>query len=253
MDLFITRRGGGSGSGGSLNFSVVGGTTQPANPAENTIWVNTSVEIGAWYALFNEPESPQNGDVWVKLSASSFDVDISGNGTMVVEISNITQYISGAWTQYEAWIYRNGAWEEIVLNELVLLDEGGWKSGLSFRSVTDRSDITINNDVYPVTLFMYRYSGAYIPDIDFTDFDTLEFDFEIKTNDKLTYAVSDTTTYSTSTSDALVATRKDGEIKRGLYTLDVSAISGKHNIKICAWGISGTLNIYSIKLKKNGA
>lgn len=36
-------------AGDGLNFEVVGGTTQPANPKENTIWINTDVEITRWY------------------------------------------------------------------------------------------------------------------------------------------------------------------------------------------------------------
>lgn len=38
----------GSGSGAGLNFKIVGGTTQPANPSENTIWVNTDADITGW-------------------------------------------------------------------------------------------------------------------------------------------------------------------------------------------------------------
>ena len=38
------------GAGGArLNFRVVGGTTAPDNPNENTIWVNTDVKITGWY------------------------------------------------------------------------------------------------------------------------------------------------------------------------------------------------------------
>ena len=33
------------GGGGGLNLKVVGGTTQPTNPRENTIWVNTTTAI----------------------------------------------------------------------------------------------------------------------------------------------------------------------------------------------------------------
>ena len=36
--------GGGSGSGG-LNVTLIASTTQPINPAENTIWINSSVAI----------------------------------------------------------------------------------------------------------------------------------------------------------------------------------------------------------------
>ena len=36
-------------SGRKLNFEIVGGTTEPSNPAENTIWVNTDTEITSWF------------------------------------------------------------------------------------------------------------------------------------------------------------------------------------------------------------
>ena len=35
-------------SGGGLNFKIVGGTTEPTNPKENTVWINTDVDIGEW-------------------------------------------------------------------------------------------------------------------------------------------------------------------------------------------------------------
>lgn len=44
------------GTGGApLNFKVVGGTDQPANPSENTIWVNTDQKINGWYFGADEP------------------------------------------------------------------------------------------------------------------------------------------------------------------------------------------------------
>lgn len=39
---------GGGGAGAGLNFKIVGGTTEPANPSENMIWVNTDAEITEW-------------------------------------------------------------------------------------------------------------------------------------------------------------------------------------------------------------
>lgn len=45
----------GSGSGAGLNFKVVGGTTQPSNPSENTIWVNTDKEITGWIFSAKNP------------------------------------------------------------------------------------------------------------------------------------------------------------------------------------------------------
>ena len=46
---------GGGSSGASLNFKVVGGTTEPANPSENTIWVNTDEPITSWIFSAKNP------------------------------------------------------------------------------------------------------------------------------------------------------------------------------------------------------
>lgn len=45
------------GSGGSnpLNFKVVGGTSAPSNPRENTIWLNTDTEITSWDFSATQP------------------------------------------------------------------------------------------------------------------------------------------------------------------------------------------------------
>lgn len=49
------------GAGGiPLNFKVVGGTSAPSNPKQNTIWVNTGNEITAWAFSANEPSMSKN-------------------------------------------------------------------------------------------------------------------------------------------------------------------------------------------------
>lgn len=69
MDLFITRRGG--GSGGGLNFTVVGGTIRPANPAENTIWVNTEQEITGWTVSSKDPKSAVTGELYKDVNTTA--------------------------------------------------------------------------------------------------------------------------------------------------------------------------------------
>lgn len=44
----IGRTNTGGGSGGGLNFRVVGGTVAPSNPKENDIWINTDHKITEW-------------------------------------------------------------------------------------------------------------------------------------------------------------------------------------------------------------
>ena len=50
----VSLEGFGSGSN-PLNFKVVGGTSAPANPKENTIWVNTSTKVTSWDFSASEP------------------------------------------------------------------------------------------------------------------------------------------------------------------------------------------------------
>lgn len=38
-----------------LNFEIVGGTAEPSNPKENTIWINTDTAITGWEFSANEP------------------------------------------------------------------------------------------------------------------------------------------------------------------------------------------------------
>ena len=71
----------GSGSGAGLNFKVVGGTTQPSNPSENTIWVNTDKEIAGW--IFSA-KNPFIGEIVESASVLS--------GTVGTSVLNKTGY-----------------------------------------------------------------------------------------------------------------------------------------------------------------
>lgn len=48
-------KGAAEGGGSSLNLHVVGGTAQPAEPKENTVWVNTNIDIHSYAFSATEP------------------------------------------------------------------------------------------------------------------------------------------------------------------------------------------------------
>lgn len=107
----ITNAGG--GGSGSLNFKVVGGTSAPASPAENTIWVNTAADITGWAFSPAAPSSPKEGTVWLKTGLSSpvgFNA-FKKNGLWVYPTA-CQQYVSGAWVAKTAKTYQSGAWVE---------------------------------------------------------------------------------------------------------------------------------------------
>lgn len=131
-----------AGAGGGIDLYIVGGTTRPASPRENTIWVETSDAITGWEVGYNRPTTAPEGSVFIYTSgaASTTDMDISGNaGRARKQIVKITptygyQYISGAWASKQIKMYVNGTWVDSVV---ALYDRGtysplfarGWSAG----------------------------------------------------------------------------------------------------------------------------
>ena len=103
-------------TGVALNFQVIGGTSAPANPTENTIWVNTDQTITSWVFSHNQPKSPSEGMVWIVNGASTIsEFDAVSDVSLRVQVAGVKQYISGAWVVKTAKVYQNGAWHETIL------------------------------------------------------------------------------------------------------------------------------------------
>ena len=125
----IGRTNAGGGAGGGLNFKVVGGTSTPASPKENTIWVNTSTKITDWIFSATQPTGA-TGMVWIstgKTSTAPFNA-LKKNNITIYPIS-AKQYVGGAWVDKTAKIYQNGAWVDWWNGEL-------YENGNQFTNVT---------------------------------------------------------------------------------------------------------------------
>lgn len=129
----ILRRGGGAGG---LNFKVVGGTTQPGNPKENMLWVNTGAEITGWTFQPKEPANALEGMVWIVTNQTGlieFNA-LKKNGIHIYPFG-AQQYIGGAWTIVEIWMYKEGSWLAVTTETFVYRDGventaliGGWST-----------------------------------------------------------------------------------------------------------------------------
>lgn len=119
-----------SGGGTALNFRVVGGTTAPANPAENCIWVNTDTPITSWIFSATEPSPAEAGMVWISNGVSSLGAfnALKKNGIQVYPIA-ARQYIGGAWVIKTAKSYQGGAWRD-------------WFDGVIFENGAKNDHIT---------------------------------------------------------------------------------------------------------------
>lgn len=113
-DLMITRRGTTTTSGGGtegLNYTVVGGTTQPDNPTENTVWISTDQAITEHVISAKEPTAPADGMVWIQTVAiSSAGFSVLATPEVMVYPIMAKQYSAGAWVKRTMEVYLDGAW-----------------------------------------------------------------------------------------------------------------------------------------------
>jgi len=138
----------------SLNFTVVGGTSQPSNPKENTIWVNTSTTISSWVISAQQPSNPTSGMVWISVGDSSnvaFNA-LKKNAIQVYPMS-AKQYVNGSWETMTMDIYQGGKWNNSFGGKLYENGDeftgvtGGWVSqycddnGYNKGSYTNRNGV----------------------------------------------------------------------------------------------------------------
>lgn len=97
-----------------LNYSIIGGTTQPTNPTENMIWINTDQTITSILFDAATPETASEGTVWIITSATSnagfYMLDIDNILADKIYPIGVKQYIENSWVQKTGQIYKDGAW-----------------------------------------------------------------------------------------------------------------------------------------------
>lgn len=223
-----------SGGGAPLNFKIVGGTSEPTVPTENTIWVNTDVEITGWIFSADEPETPDAGTVWIettKKSPVSFNA-LKKNGIMVYPI-RAKQYVCNTTSEWEsktAKTYQNGAWADWWSGEL-------YDSGDLFESITggwESSDGNIRWTFesalikYTSTSTSSNYAVLYTKNpVDITDFTTLNIDINITTVGDGEKILINSNNTDRNSDTAHATTSKTG---RQTLSLDISSFSGEYYI-----------------------
>ena len=233
--------------GGGLNFSVVGGVTQPNDPKENTIWVNTEHKITSWAFSATEPAEPVAGMVWISTGDSSgvaFNA-LKKNAIQVYPLS-AKQYVDGAWVDVTAYSYQGGEWVGWITYLYNLGDEceditGGWtyKKGFGSCSVTKNSD-----NIYVACT--EGSSGAAV-----SVYPTNKIDLTSKSKLKLNF--SSTRLHITDTALRVITEPYNGTViaKTVLgitgtditVELDVSNVSGEYYVEIYATSYSGDTNL----------
>ena len=98
----------GNGGGGSNGLQFVSGSTEPANPSEGLIWVESSLAGKKCVVSISEPESPEEGLVWIRLVANVSSY--SG----VTNIVSCFVYADGTWEPSNVKIFSDNAWSIMI-------------------------------------------------------------------------------------------------------------------------------------------
>lgn len=231
--------------GGGLNFEVVGSTSQPSNPKENTIWVNTDASISKFSFSVEQPSEPENGIVWFKVADYSFAAfNALKDNVMQIYPLYTRQYINSEWITVRSKLYNGESW--IEFGRLSLFDNGdqctdttnGWISD-STRYVSENSakapTLDFSNDMMNITMTTAgsSYTGSVYPRnnyIDFTPYSKLIVRKTGATNGVVTFMITSSNAggYSSYNVASLGMQGKD----TGTYELDISSINGSYYLFI---------------------
>ena len=224
----------------SLNFELVG-NPKPENPKENTIWINTDVEIPGWEFGTTAP-IVQDGNVWVKTGKASLCAfNAMTKNCVTVYPLCVLQCDSGEWKYMEAEIYQGG-WIEL-LPEVAFFANGILNTDTfgSLTIVDNGQNFSISNGIIIFNSYV-RVKTTELFDV--TAFNTIELEVY---NFAYTYIGMELWDEA-GNSYALV---ESGEwVTGGTKTYDISEYTGKYYLKIVASGkASDSTQVSSIKFK----
>jgi len=278
----------GGGNGGSdisdnrrIEITVVGGTTRPESVKNNTIWLNTDVNIPSWQISYQEPENPETGMVWIEINyETDIKMDLATTPFIIFGIGTSYQYINDEWSAVSAEIYTDGHY---YASNLVLYNTGRynnayewslrnpdliWSTGEYVNTKTGAKDVVLTNKTNYINMAYNghnpcysSFSIYYTSAIDVTDYSYLSITYECtKTQDARTMWFSvtpekgtKTVTYDNAT--ALISWNATTAKSKRTDTIDISSLSGDNYVNIGSYSAtdkvnSCTLKIYAIELIK---
>lgn len=237
------------GTGAGLNFKVVGGTTEPVSPSENTIWVNTDTAISDWLFAAVEPETPVEGMIWFTVvleSPVSFNA-LKKNGIVLYPVS-ASQYVDGAWADKLVKSYHGVAWVDWWIPGTLYENgrddtaiTGGWK-GYNYvvdSGYTGTNSITVTMEDDHLVMKMspsssYRSAFAStVNTVDLTGYKNLHFDFLAASGPG--WAVVQIFNASGTSVASGPYVWKTGEGLTESVDMDISKVSGACRVGVMMW------------------
>ena len=257
----------GNGGGSNLNFKVVGGTSGPASPGENTIWVVTDAAISKWHfrAEANPSWAEPEGTVFITSSTVPANIHINAiknanKGNMILlQLLGCTQYSAGAWRKREAYIYQNGVWRQFSSVALFLYNNGdqctnisgGWDAyayKISIDTAVTEVAPTVAKDSSSITVTHYSSyenytSGVLLTNasIDVTNYNSLSINVTAVTLSDVNEGLKLFLTNTKSNNFTMIASLD--LTTTGIKTLNISSVSGACYVGIYCQGTNSPASV----------
>lgn len=146
-------------SGAGLNFSLVGGATQPTDRKQNTIWVSTTMKLTGYSFASDAPKEPKVGAVWIRTGESSpAAFSVIRNQSIMLYPIGAAQWDGSGWINRDAYLYNGTEWVQFSYFRLYII-RGGVINTEAIGSLTHYGWTW---DKYPVTHAGYTQGDGYI-------------------------------------------------------------------------------------------
>lgn len=230
-----------TGGANPLNFKVVG-NPKPANPKENTIWIDTDIPI-PFYVMCPPVPVPmpyvEEGCVLIETGNSlTAAFNALKKNAIVVCPTVAKQYVNGALVNKSAEVYQNGAWVDLwdghLLNgankfELVT---GGWKSATTCKMYTSQSGNATGKATFNSNGIVFGNDTTIVNTankIDMTNYSKLKFTISASTGLFL-FAVMASVTGSMEANYSAI--KNSNGVTTGTVTIDISSLKGSYYVVI---------------------
>lgn len=241
-------------SGGGLNFEIVGGTEQPENPKENTIWVATDAKITGWEFNPNEPETKHQGMIWFRTETTGeTQFNALKENAIYIKPSSAKQYADGAWNDVPATIYQNGEWIEFEPILWIFKERAGVSKGFTVTALMEGFGFDVDDE--KITISTQKSVGGQLwiePQINLAPYEKLYVEMVCEER----YANQYTVTVGVGP-DVPAGQDKAGSFDscvqsifnttRNVVEVPIGNISATRYIKIASFAVTGY--IYNIWLK----
>lgn len=221
------------GGGGGLNLKVVGGTTQPTNPRENTIWINTTTAITGYALSPTQPENGTEGLVWLKTADTGVEINVGKKNPIVLYLSTAKLYTGGKWASVNGFVYVNSVWNQFAQEGLMIFnrEEEEYDAIIAkLKNSSEEGQYLKKSDVNPYIRFYLWYGskierGYYcIAPVDVTNFSVLEVVGYSNTDKMTAFGLS------TAAGTKLDAAKQTFTTDESVNKVDISNLTGEFYI-----------------------